>query len=40
MEEKPEESPTFKRVLLWLVLLLLIIAPPLIAILLFSSLKR
>jgi hypothetical protein len=38
MTEDSERSQTTKRVLLWLVLLALVLAPPLIAVLLFMSL--
>jgi hypothetical protein len=37
MTEASERKQTARRVLLWLVLVLLILAPPLIAVLLFMS---
>ena len=40
-EGQPENTPdnqSLKRVLLWIILLLLILAPPLVAVLLFMSL--
>jgi hypothetical protein len=37
MTESGEREQTAKRVLLWLVLLMLVLAPPLIAVLLFMS---
>ena len=37
-EPKNEQPETLKRILLWLFLVLLILAPPIIAVLLFMSL--
>ena len=38
MTEDSDSNPTLKRVLLWVLLLLLILGPPVIAVLLFMSL--
>ena len=35
--ENPANNQNLKRVLLWIILLLLILAPPLVAVLLFMS---